>query len=196
MTRAPMKVRAMPRDKFLHRARTRWSLALPALLIFSSACGNEDQSERAALLATPAAKHLVGTWTAKFWIDAGPRRSKQVDSTTVAGTISLEEDRYGSVSTDALQSATHAGVYNVDFSKFGFSSRQSDELPAAIASVSRQQSRDQSKDSVTIVLSPGTALYPVVMTGLVYGDSAIGQWYAAAYRSGGMAGRFAMKRLR
>jgi hypothetical protein len=185
----------MPRDRVRQLVRMCGAMAVPMMLVGVSACGNDDQQERVALLASPPARQLVGTWTARFWLDMGFGRSTHDDSTTIAGTISLEEDTYGHVSADALENATHAGVYNLDFSKFGFSAREPGELPAAIARVS-DSPRGNSGDSLIIVLSPGTALFPVVMTGLIAGDSAAGQWIASANRSGGISGHFLMKRLR
>jgi hypothetical protein len=53
-----------------------------------------------------------------------------------------------------------------------------------------------SMDSLTVVLSPGTALVPVVMNGFINGDSVVGQWTASAYRAGGASGHFTMRRFR
>jgi hypothetical protein len=144
-------------------------------------------------LAGPAAHQLVGEWNVKFWLDR-TAYGRASDTAVVEGTLSLEEDTYGRISASEMRDPTHAGVYDLDFSRFGFAARDADEIPAAIARVSYRSTGRA--DSITIVLSPGTHLFPVIMSGAIDGDAVTGKWTASAYRAGGASGRFAMERRR
>ena len=186
----------MRRDSGFRPGNIVWQCAILCVaFMVASACGNDGQANRRAELAAPAAQRLVGTWSAQFWLDRNAY-VQSTDTTTVSGTISLEEDTYGRVSVSELANATHAGVYDLDFSKFGFEARESNAPPAAIARVSSHTANGVSMDSLTVVLSPGTALVPVVMNGFINGDSVVGQWTASAYRAGGASGHFTMRRFR
>jgi hypothetical protein len=162
-------------------------------LIFICGCGNEN-TNRSVELNAPAARRLVGTWNAEFWLDRNAYHSR--DTTEVPGTISLEEDTYGRISATELGDATHAGVYDLDFSRFGFEAREPDAVPTVIARVSHRIVNGAPIDSLRIVLSPGSPLFPVVMSGLIDCDRPAGQWTASAYRTGGASGHFAMTRAR
>jgi hypothetical protein len=173
------------------------SAALAAAVMLA-ACA--DAGERERLLASPAARRLVGTWDATFTND--PRASVGVVSTatSVQGTMAFTLDHHGPASVDELRDITHEGSYDLDFSPFGWTTRSSDAPAVAIARVAagdaRASKHGDARDSLFVVLSPGTERFAVRMVGVFAGDSASGMWSARAYSAGGGAGRFVMRRHR
>lgn len=180
----------MPRDRsFLGTAISR-PLFIAICFMIATGCGQDDAAGRAAVLATPLARGAIGTWRATFWLDPRSTLGALIpDSTSVSGEIVLAEDSRGAISAAELQASTHDGVYDVDFSPFGFSSRESGALPGVIARVV------PASDSLYVVLSPGTPLFAVRMMGVISGDTAAGTWTASGNRVSGGSGRFVMRRV-
>ena len=184
----------MPRDN--HRIAR--AILLVGSVLIVAGCSDADEGSRAATLASPAARRLNGSWQASFSLD-GPATVTQYarDTSQVAGIIAFAADNHGVVSAEELASPTHSGAYDIDFSRFGFSTRTSGSFPEVIARVSvvgNLNGRPEA-DSVSVVLSPGSQLLTVRMTGLMAGDSIVGGWTASGYRSSGGAGRFVMHRM-
>ena len=173
---------------FLATAVTR-PIWLAIWFMVVTGCANIDVAGRAAVLATPLARAAVGTWQTTFRLDPGSTLGALTPgSTSVNGTIVLAEDFHGAISADELQEATHDGVYDVDFSPLGFSSRESGALPGVIARVV------PANDSLYVILSPGTSLFAVRMIGVMSGDTVRGTWTASGNRTSGGSGRFVMRR--
>ncbi|NUR54913.1 MAG: hypothetical protein HOQ29_10725 [Acidobacteria bacterium] len=171
-----------------HDARSRLWIVLTGLAV---ACGHGDASARQRLLASPEALRLVGAWKVRFELNYAVSSRVDVGKVgPITGTVVLAEDRFGRVGSTEIGDATHDGVYDVDFSPFGFSSRSEGDVPAAIARLVPTTLGD----SLYIVLSPGTTRLAVVMAGRLAGDSASGEWHASAFSSGGGAGSFTMHR--
>ena len=186
-----------------HDARNFWIATACALFALSStivaaACTDGDAANRAETLASPSALRLIGVWRATFWLDRPATLTRYAaDSSPVVGTIAFTEDTHGLVSADELAGPTHDGVYDIDFSRFGFETRASGDFPGAIARISeapRGKGAQTGHDSLSIVLSPGTQFMTVRMNGEIHGDTIAGVWTAATYRSGGGSGRFVMRR--
>lgn len=184
-------------------ARRFWRTTARALLALSStfvaaACTDSDPVNRAETLASPSALRLIGVWHATFWLDRLSTVTRYAaDTSPVVGTIAFTEDTHGLVSADELTGPTHDGVYDIDFSRFGFETRVSGDFPAAIARIteaSRVSGVQPSHDSLSIVLSPGTQLFAVRMNGEIRGDTVSGVWSSSAYRAGGGSGRFVLAR--
>lgn len=170
---------------------------------FSSAivavgCSDTDAATRAQTLASPSARRLIGVWRVSFWLDRGAAITRNAaDTSPIVGTVAFTEDSHGVVSADELTGPTHDGVYDIDFSRFGFRTRGSGEFPGAIARVTegrRGKTYQHMRDSLSIILSPGTQLYAVWMTGEMGDDTVAGVWTAAANRSDGGSGHFVMRR--
>jgi hypothetical protein len=71
----------------------------------------------------------------------------------------------------------HDGAYDIDFSRFGFTTRSAGEFPGAVAQIADvPASLDTSKlrDSLRIILSPGAQSFAVRMTAEMRGDSIVG----------------------
>ena len=174
------------------RRRAAGRLIMASLAVMVVACGNDDdEPARARLLASPMSQRLVGAWTVTFSLDRARSVSVHpLDTGTVSGTVVFAEDRYGKVKETELGESTHEGVYDVSFAPFGFSSRAESEVPVAVARVVPTAQGE----SLYVVLSPGTTRLAVRMAGVIAGDSAVGEWRAAAFSAGGGAGTFRMRR--
>ena len=191
----------MRHDKLTLSVPVAYAFIAACCLSLAMGCGH-DRDDRAAALATPSARRLVGVWDAVFWLDRQYTLMPSVpDTSPVSGTIVLDEDTHGTVSAEELESPTHVGVYDIDFSRFGFSTREGGSLPGAIARVGEigipqrvARPPQPATDSLFIVLSPGTPVFTVRMNGRIMGDSASGAWVASTYRSAGGSGHFVMRR--
>lgn len=184
----------MPRDN--HRIAR--AILLVGSVLIVAGCSDTDEGNRAATLASPAARRLNGSWQVSFSLDRNATLTPYAqDTSRLTGSIAFAEDNHGVVSADELASPTHDGAYDIDFSRFGFSTRTSGSFPEVIARVSVVGNLHgrPGADSVSIVLSPGGQLLTVRMTGLMAGDSIVGGWTASGYRSSGGAGRFVMHRM-
>jgi len=184
----------MPHDKF----RIARAMLLVGSILIVVGCTESDDGNRAATLASPAARRLNGSWQVSFTLDRNATVTRNVqDTSQVTGSLAFAEDNHGVVSADELASPTHDGVYDIDFSRFGFSTRTSGSFPGVIARVAVVGNRvgRPGSDSVSIILSPGSQLLTVRMTGRIAGDSIVGGWTASGYRSAGGTGRFVMQRL-
>lgn len=164
----------------------------------SSGCVGSDSANRARVLASPAARRLAGEWKASFWLDrSGAIARSGAEASPVNGTIVFVEDSQGPVSTDELTGPTHDGAYDIDFSRFGFTTRSSGEFPAAVARIADLvtiENNSPLRDSLQIILSPGTELFVVRMTGEMRDDSIAGGWSASTYRADAGSGHFIMRR--
>lgn len=173
------------------------ALAAFASTLAASACSNPDSTNRAEVLASPAARRLIGAWNVSFRLDrSGTLVRTDVDTSSVTGTIVFVEDSKGFVSTDELTGPTHDGAYDIDFSRFGFTTRSAGDFPGAVARIADLTPRSDSlpRDSVQIVLSPGSQQFVVRMTGEMHGDTVAGVWSASTYRADAGSGHFVMKR--
>ncbi len=144
---------------------------------------------------TAATQQLTGTWDALLQLDPhSTMRPPAVGS--VAGTLALIVGHRGLPDTDALRAVTHVGVYDVDFGAFGWGTDDRSTPATALARVAALEVQGTQVDSVHVVLSPGSPVLMVRLSGTLRGDSMSGRWEAEAFRAGGGSGRFVMRRHR
>lgn len=168
-----------------------WRRPLIVACVLALGCTPDDTAERAQLLDAAAARRLIGSWDVAFLRDpTRPMSADAAQARVVAGTIAFAEDHHGRIASAELRDPTHDGVYDIGFEPFGFSTRDARAVPIAVARVVPTPGRD----SLYIVLSPGTARFAVRMSGTLSLDSAAGVWRAAAYSAGGGSGSFVMRR--
>jgi hypothetical protein len=182
----------------LRRAPLTLSACTTLVVVMLGACADADAGQRARLLDSPVARRLVGTWDVTFTNDPHAAVSLASTATSVQGTMAFTTDHHGPASVDELSDITHEGSYDLDFTPFGWTTRSSDAPAVAIARVSTGSAlapaQTEVRDSLFVVLSPGTERFAVRMAGVFAGDSASGVWNARAYSAGGGAGRFVMRR--
>ena len=163
------------------------------LLLACTACGDWSGGSKGAVAAA-ASDRLVGSWEARFLLSDGLR-----------GEPSLVDGVHGRLIFVRIKSArsfpdlaapVEYGLYDIDFSPYGFDSRVGGDIPTAIARISTAPS--PGVDSLFIVLDPERRGVVVLMRGQLHGNRADGVWTAmSSTRSGiGESGTFAMTRDR
>jgi hypothetical protein len=159
------------------------------------ACSAPDSTSRQRFLDTDAARRFVGAWDVSFVADSTSMAFRIGGSADrVTGTIAFTLNRSGADADPMLRDITHEGAYDLDFSPFGFTTRLSDAPPVAVARLASPVGAARDADSLWIVLSPGSERFPLLMRGMIGGDSARGTWSAQGFSAGGGAGRFVMRR--
>ena len=167
-------------------------------LIVLLACGGDSPRRREALAEEPA-RRLVGAWDATFWLDRPVTLRSALSSPPrrIEGSMAFLEDHVGTPSVEELSDPTHVGVFDIDFSPFGFELRNTNGIPRAVARTVRRATAlitslngKTMPDSVTIVLDPGTSRFPFRLVGAFTSDSITGTWWAGQALGGG--GRFSL----
>lgn len=149
------------------------------------ACGRSEEPSAARIAV---ARRLVGTWDVTFWLDS--ERTISHAAAPITGTLVFALDHSGPLDAPELSAPTNDGLYDADFHPFGFSTRDGDNVPVALARLIP----GTSGDSLYVVLSPGRTRFSVRMAGRLSDDSAAGDWRASAFSAGGGSGRFRMHR--
>jgi hypothetical protein len=169
-----------------------WSVLAAATVL---ACSTSDATSRRRALESDAARRLVGAWDVSFVADSTSMAFRMRGSSDrVTGTIAFTLNRSGADADAMLRDITHEGAYDLDFSPFGFTTRLADAPAVAVARLASSTGTSRDADSLWIVLSPGSEQFPLLMRGMIGGDSARGTWSAQAFSAGGGAGRFVMRR--
>jgi hypothetical protein len=163
-----------------------------------AACGGADAAERARLLDGPAMRRLVGSWEVSFQPDPGSSTlAMHTSAASVAGTIVLATAHHGPTAVHEMRGITHTGAYDLDFQPFGWTTRGSNDPAVVVARLGpllATPGDSAARDSVFLVLSPGTSRFSVQMAGTLSGDSVRGTWSASSFSVGGGEGRFVMRR--
>ena len=161
------------------------------LLLGCSACGDWSGGSKGAVAAA-GSDRLVGSWEARFLLSDGLRGQPSLVG-GVHGRLIFVRIESGRSFPD-LAAPVQYGLYDIDFSPFGFDSRVDGDIPAAIARTSTAPS--PGVDSLFIVLDPERRGVVVLMRGQLHGHRADGVWTAmSSTRSGiGESGTFAMTR--
>src|SRR4051812_4968884 len=169
-------------------------ILLPGL----AACDGVDAAERTRLLDAPAMRRLVGTWEVSFQADPGSTTlAMRASPGAVTGTIMLATAHHGPTAAGGMQGVTHEGAYDLDFRPFGWTTRGDNDPAEVVARLRPRSARatdSTTRDSVFLVLSPGTSRFSVQMRGTLEGDSVRGSWSASSFSAGGGDGRFVMHR--
>ncbi|MDP9204067.1 MAG: hypothetical protein M3P12_01245 [Gemmatimonadota bacterium] len=141
------------------------------------------------------ADRLVGSWEGNFQL-ADEFRSQSTVTRGVHGTLVFVQARRGLTGFPDMAAPLHYGLYDIDFSPYGFDSRVTGVVPTAIARTLPTPASEA--DSVFIVLDPERRGVIVLMRGQLLGDRADGVWTAvSSTRSGiGESGSFVMTRAR
>ena len=156
-------------------------------IIWIAGCSDQSALDRQANAA--ATKQLIGTWSARFYLDRAPLLTAGNDSSMrdVEGELALLSNRWLSDSYPEINAPAAFGTYDIDFRPFGFDPRRSGEEPTAVAGLLQ-------KDSVRILLGSRDGETRVAMVGRIMGDSIRGNWTVSISRSGGGGGRFVIFR--
>jgi hypothetical protein len=164
------------------------------LLVAVPDCTRLDR-DRERALASPPAQRLVGVWDASFRLDRQLRiRGSTEAAPTVRGVIALIENHFGQGRFGSIGTPLHYGVYDVDFTPYGFALLDAGGVPAAAARTAAAQNSDA--DSVVILLNPDENGLSMSLTGAMKGDQISGVWLLENRSRNGFSagGRFSMWR--
>jgi hypothetical protein len=155
-----------------------------AVLVAAAGCDDRAALRRRA--SAPLSQRMVGVWDARFGLERPVTAHRVPSGTEVRGTITLAPNESMSGGTSVLSAPTHYGTWGGDFTPFGFDPRPRGHVPTVAAQVG-------GTDSVTIVLEPESDVYPVVLQGVLRGDSVAGAWEVEGRALTG-GGRFVLTR--
>jgi hypothetical protein len=163
------------------------------LLLAGVGCDELNGGDRRAVVVTEG-DHLTGSWEASFALDEFG--SQPSVTRGVHGTIVFARIKQGGSGFPDMAVPLDYGLYDIDFSSYGFDSRVDGAVPTAIARSWSVSPREP--DSLLVVLNPERRGVIVLMRGRLRNDRADGVWTAmSTARSGiGESGRFAMTRAR
>ena len=181
----------------MDRARVGSKVINPLLgiLFLVAALGcTKGASDRTTAVPDTAA-HLAGSWDASFYLD-GQFRTGASAFHRVDGTIVLLQIRSRATSFHDMAAPLQYGLYEIDFSPYGFDSRDDGSVPSAVARA--VPTTDRGADSVFIVLEPQRKGVTVLMRGEMRGNRAAGLWTVESPSRSGIAeaGSFTMTRQR
>jgi hypothetical protein len=154
-------------------------------------CGRSGSGDTPGV--TAEANRLIGSWDARFYL-GGMLRARSTAPGDVRGTLLFARIRSASPTFPNMAAPLNYGLYDVDFSPYGFNLRENGFLPGVVASA--VPTRARGIDSVFIVLEPEQRGISVSIRGELRGDQADGVWTAESPSRAGIAesGRFMMMR--
>jgi hypothetical protein len=163
------------------------------LLLACVGCDELNGGDRRAVGVTES-DHLTGSWEASFALDEFGSQPSVAHG--VHGTMVFARIKQGGPSFPDMAVPLDYGLYDIDFSSYGFDSRVAGAVPTAIARSWSVSPREP--DSLLVVLNPERRGVIVLMRGRLRIDRADGVWTAmSTARSGiGESGRFVMTRSR
>jgi hypothetical protein len=177
-----------------NRRRRRGVMALTAIahLGVISACG--DGGARRHDAHQFAARRLDGNWEITVRLER--RMSLSMTPATlpfsVRGTITMMTNDRIDATFASISEPTALGLYALRLDSLGLPQWQDGEVPALAARAHDPARGGAERDSVLIVLNPATPARIVRLTGVLTGESVLGEWTAASPLGGG--GTFEMRR--
>ena len=179
----------------MDRARIGSKVINPRLevLFLAAALGCTEGASNDRTTVVNAGARLAGSWNATFYLDrefrTGTSTLRRVDGTLVLVQIRSKAARFSDMATPLQY-----GLYDIDFSPYGFDSRDDGSVPTAVARA--VPTGDRSADSIFIVLEPQRKGMTVLMRGEMRSDHAAGFWTVESKSRSGIAesGRFTMTR--
>jgi hypothetical protein len=167
---------------------------LSGIVFLIAVLGCEGTSDDRTTVPNTAA-HLAGSWDASFDLDpkfrTGTSTLRRVD-----GTLVLMQIQSRAPSFPDMVAPLQYGLYDIDFSPYGFDSRDGGSVPTAVAR--DVPTGDRGADSLFIVLEPQRQGMTVLMRGEMNGDRGAGLWTVESRGRAGIAesGRFTIRRQR
>lgn len=175
------------------RSRQLISVAAFAGSVFAMLeCAKAD-SRDAGYVGLSQGDRLAGTWEIRFQLASGTLVRSSVTSTLV-GTLTFAQATTKASGFPGMRPPLNYGLYNLDFSSFGFDTQHEGSVPVTVARVSPAERR--SIDSVFIIIEPDGSGPSVTLAGELKDDRVVGDWSTASAGRTGIAewGRFSMTR--
>ena len=129
------------------------------------------------------ARYISGTWEGTFSLDSSWRLDERASTRSIPARLHFNPVGDASPTTSSPRSV-HQGIFEIDFSRFGFTLSTQEALGWSVTA-----------DSMRAVLNPTVDHGLVEVHGTFRGESVIGTW---RYNSdpGGATGKFEIKRIR
>lgn len=156
-------------------------LAIPHAFSRAQARGSIELARHTESSAAPM-RDISGTWQGVFRLDSAWQLPQRVSARNVAARLS-----FGSVGdatpTTSSPRSVHAGTFDIDFSKFGFTVATREALGWSVGT-----------DSMYAMLNPTVGHGQVEIRGALRGDAVAGTW---RYTSdpGGAHGTFELRKI-
>lgn len=128
---------------------------------------------------------LVGVWQGAFTATPTSGATSGGPTSALGGDIVLFQSPWIERLYGIEDSTSLEGVYDLDFTPFGFEARPVGRVPLANGSLAGDL-------SVRIRLNPYVSQGAVVLEGVLHGDSVVGRWYYEL--PGGASGTFLLMR--
>ena len=152
------------------------------LALVITGCGGGSHDSRFAV-GSSRGMSLVGTWDATMSL-AQPYQLELHDPGVkrICGTMAFVDNQFANVESAPRDSARQLGVYDLDLSLFGLRWLDKDSFPSAVTTATERDSNQiRARDSVIIVLNPGSQERIVLLGRYVRGD-VTGEWRAQSSR--------------
>ena len=133
--------------------------------------------------AKPAARDISGTWQGTFQLDSAWQLAQRASSRSVPARIHFAAVGDATPTTSSARSV-HAGTFEIDFSRFGFTLSTQEALGWSVR-----------EDSMRAVLNPTVNHGLVEVHGTFRGDTIVGTWRYAS-DPGGATGTFVLRKSR
>lgn len=167
------------------------SQALTLALTLVACSGPAADSLSVTDAASPSS--LTGAWDANLsLVRAYPLAVSVPDAGRICGTIGFVENRQSNASNE--KGAESVGVYDLDLRRIGLNWLEDSAFPEALASGPRRTrtiARMNARDSVTIVLNPGSR-ERILLLGERDSEGIDGDWVAQSAR-GTATGHFSLR---
>lgn len=156
-------------------------LALIVSLVLTAIGGTRSTAQA----QSKAVDQVTGVWDARFTLTKPMLLAKSPSRATVVGQIAMLRSAWLAKQYGTDVGAGWDGMYDVDFTPFGFEARPARRVPSVTAMMSRG-------DSIEVRLNPHVSQGAVVLRGVMKGDSITGIWYYESNRGG--SGTFVLRR--
>jgi hypothetical protein len=153
----------------------------------------KDYSGNALEVALSRGDRLAGVWEIRFELVNGTL-GPSAAANAVLGTLTFGEGTTKALEFPGMRPPLNYGLYNLDFSSFGFETQHDGSAPISVARVS--SGGPTSVDSVFVVIEPGGPGPSVMLAGELHNDRVEGAWITASIGRTGIAewGHFSMTR--
>ena len=144
--------------------------------------------------ASRVSNQLIGSWDARFELgSAFPSASSRPKD--VRGMLTFVRTASGAVNVPDMVAPVTYGLYDADFTSFGFDIHDGEGAPTAVAGIAGAVA--DSTDSVVIVIGPKERGVSVLLRGKLNDGKLNGAWTTESGRAGiAEWGRFSMTRHR
>jgi hypothetical protein len=185
----PLGVRRVGELQSAQRSRRSWAVGVALLNAMAIGCDGGAPVQAAERIEL--ASRVTGIWDAELTLDRTPGGPVRVEPARrgdgVQGSLALLPGR-GDVGVEWLhREATHAGVYDLDFTPMRLPMSHPHSVPVMVAAV-------VAPDSLIAVIPEVAGSGALELRGVLAADSVTGRWSFQSHAVGGWGGSFVLHR--